>query len=305
MLWRAERGACRQFRAPRRQPRQQEVRDVRQRDQQDQRNGDLQYEQFACVAAGQLFAQRARAEMHVDVLDPARVRTAVARRTALDVALHDRCRLCFDLRRRGTGREPAHDRREIFAAGVVDQLFRPKRERHEQSGLDAWKHEARRQYADHAVLLTVQPQAVLEDARIGVEAVAPERIGQHGHMFVARDSFVIREGATQDRRYAQGREHRRRYPQSGEPLRRRSTFDKIEAGVGVQRAVGQRRHVAMQIHIVGNRNVVGATAAPSGVQIDQSAGVTVRQLAEVHAVDQREHQCVRADAKRASAPPRA
>jgi hypothetical protein len=69
------------------------------------------------VAAGQLFAQWTRAETQIDVLDPARVRTAVARGGTLDVALHDCRRLRFDLRCRCAGREPGHDRREVPRRG--------------------------------------------------------------------------------------------------------------------------------------------------------------------------------------------
>jgi hypothetical protein len=159
---------------------------------------------------------------------------------------------------------------KFLAAGIVGQLFRLERERHEQAGLDARKHEARRQHADHAVLLAVEAQTALEDARIGIEPIAPQRVGEHGDMLVTRHRFVIGEGATQSRGYTQRGKHRRRHPQAGEPLRRRSAFDEIETGIGVQRAVGQRRHVAMQVDVVGNRNVVGAAAAPGRVQIDQA-----------------------------------
>ncbi len=208
---RAQRRAYRELAIARRQPCQQQVGDIRTGDQQDQGHGRLQDEQFVGVVTRQLLAQRPRAEAHSEGLHGARVRVGVGIGCAesCDVVLDHRRALRFHLCRRGSRCQPADDRRVIDEALVVGKVILAESKRHQKLHFGIRKHESRRHHADDAIALAIQVQIPPDDLWIGIEAVAPQRVGQHHNPIVARGSFVGSEYSAQRRTHAQGGKQRR------------------------------------------------------------------------------------------------
>src|SRR5689334_7028651 len=90
-----------------------------------------------------------------------------------DVALHDGCELAFEAGDRRTVAKPTDTARELIASRRVAALQRRKRKRHIRPDVATHEAEALGHHPDHTVRIAVEPDALIEDARLPPEAAAP------------------------------------------------------------------------------------------------------------------------------------
>jgi hypothetical protein len=161
------------------------------------------------------------------------------------------------------------------------------------------KHEVRSKHADHAVTFAVQTQIAFEDFRIRVEAIAPQRIGKYDDAVASNDRVVRSEHAAERRANPERGKERRRRAHTLQAFGR-ATFGEIEARVDIQRAVFERGRLRVQVEVIRNRHRVEAATEfrHARIDVDERIGLPIRQIAHVYAVDQREHERIRADAQR-------
>lgn len=191
--------------------------------------------------------------------------------------------------------------REAGEALVVGDVVLAECERHEDFGVRGRKEERGRHDADDAIGLAAQAQVAADDVRIGVEAVAPERVAQHRDAVVADGSFVVAERAAERGADAERGEQRRRHLQRAQPFRR-ADAEQVEIDREEQRAVRQRGDAAAAVEVVRNRlhAAVGVLALlrVAVLDVDERGVVAIGEAAEIDAVDQVRDEHVRADADR-------
>jgi hypothetical protein len=283
---RAEHGADRKLVAACRRARQQQIRNVRETDQQDE--ADDAEEQ-----------QRSPAQVGAE--------DGVAQRLDHDAAALIRCRILArqvgrDARHLGPRGLPRYARlqsrhglEKVRAAHGFRQLLnrhqRPDVRGAQQLGLV--RHDA-----DDRVGLAVEPKALADDIRVGVEAAAPVGLGEHGDpglgAVVGRD-----EGPPDDRCDAERAEDAGRDPLprhilgAVRPAQDHRADVRHEPGHRVE-----RRRTLSPIFQVRRRDEARRRRPGQLRDRHEAPRARERQLAQQHRVDERKDRAVRADAER-------
>ena len=218
---------------------------------------------------------------------------------SLGVAGLDEIEFALDRFRGDAGFEPRDHVREFGAALVVAALGVGEDKRHPE--LHAGRRKIKRlgHHAHDDVRFAVEPDRAADDAGVGAEAVAPERVAEHDGLRGAEDGVFAREHASVGGAGLQRAEERRTGDQADDAFRLRA-FGEVEALDVVDRRVGEALDLRAAIEEIGNRDahIFEAEIAVVVIAVNEAVRVRPRVGLQKHRVDDREDRAIGADAER-------
>ena len=181
-------------------------------------------------------------------------------------------------------------------SSAVGRLLRAEGDGHPQLILAAGKIETGRHHADDRVALAVQVEGLAGYLRVGAEAALPQAVAHDDHATGSGPVLFGQERAAQLRLDAQQGKEVGRDALAVNPLR-------LADARQVKALVGGRRHafkdlvLITPVYVVSHRGRVARVSASGVVLPDhhEPFGVSIRQGAQQHRVDDTEDGAVRAD----------